>query len=238
MLNFDHKQLVSKLAVLFTEALFPIECLGCRLSGAQLCQSCCQQITYQAEQLCHFCKLPSVLGATCFACRLIHALDGVLVMAHYQGLLKEAISLYKYQFVYSLATELSSLLTTFFSVQAWPYPQALIIPMPLSVKRARWRSFNQAALLAKPLARSTEMSYDDQSLIRSIHSTAQAKLNQAERLALSAQTFTWRGESLAGRSVLLIDDVISTGRSLSVAAEVLKAVGAEQVWGLVLARGN
>jgi competence protein ComFC len=70
------------------------------------------------------------------------------------------------------------------------------------------------------------------------NNTAQAKLNQAERLALSAQTFTWRGESLAGRSVLLIDDVISTGRSLSVAAEVLKAVGAEQVWGLVLARGN
>lgn len=232
------KQLATRLAVFVCDMFFPVECLACKSAGAYLCQTCLASVAWQDKQVCHFCKVPSSLGATCAQCRLSYALDGVLVMAQYRGLIKSAIRTYKYHFVRSLGSELGDLLARFFASQTWPHTEALVLALPLSRARTRWRGFNQSDLLASAVAHSSGLAIDLDHFIKTQHTIAQAKLSLDKRLELSDQVFAWQASSLSGQTILIIDDVISTGRTLSVAAEALKRAGAEQIWALVLARGD
>lgn len=236
MLLKDLRQLATGIAGLVYDGFFPIECLGCAKSGNYLCATCLESVDWQASQVCHFCKRDSLLGATCESC--VSELDGVLVLAHYQGLMKAAIRAYKYQFVQALGPELAKLFIDFFASQNWPDASSLIVPVPLSKARLAWRGFNQSQLLAQSLAQTNCLRLDRESLLKTTHNVAQAKLSLKERLALSDQSFAWRGASLAGQTIIVVDDVISTGRTLSVIATVLKRAGAARVWGLVLARGD
>jgi predicted amidophosphoribosyltransferase len=69
------------------------------------------------------------------------------------------------------------------------------------------------------------------------HKKPQAKLNETERRENIKDCFVFEGENLAGRNILLVDDIATTGATLSEAARVLKENGAGQVWGLVVAKG-
>lgn len=111
-----------------------------------------------------------------------------------------------------------------------------LIPIPLSKKRLRWRGFNQAELLARELA--AAFAYPlNQDLKRIKHAWPQADLNGAERLNNIADSFAWTGTSLGGRTIILIDDVATTGATLNEAARILKTAGAGAIYGLVLAKG-
>lgn len=114
----------------------------------------------------------------------------------------------------------------------------LIIPVPLHPSRERERGFNQAALLARELSRLSKRPYDEHSVVRRVPTRRhRAGMDSRARRESVSNAFAVRHpDSIKGRRVLLIDDVFTTGATVSACAAVLTAAGAESVFVLTIAR--
>ena len=118
-----------------------------------------------------------------------------------------------------------------------PRPQALV-PVPLHPKRLAARGYNQALLIAREFARrfaDADLHVDNNAVVRIRETDVQQRLNWIERRRNVRGAFA-ATRSLAGESVLLVDDVLTTGATLNELARVALAAGAAQVDALVLAR--
>lgn len=113
-----------------------------------------------------------------------------------------------------------------------------IVPVPLSKRRFNERGFNQAALPAKILARATNLPIDEQSLIRKIHTPQhRAGMDKKARVESVENAFeVTRPKLVEGENILLIDDVFTSGATVSNCAKVLKRKGARTVYVLTVAR--
>ena len=111
------------------------------------------------------------------------------------------------------------------------------MPVPLAAGRLHWRGFNQAEILGAAIARLNSSELNSVDLIKHKETLAQAKLSLDERLESLDDCFVWQGADLRSRTVMVVDDVMTTGRTLEAVASVLRAAGAREVWGVVLARG-
>jgi ComF family protein len=114
----------------------------------------------------------------------------------------------------------------------------LIIPVPLHAERERERGFNQAVLLARELARLSRLPLDEHSVVRRVHTERhRAGMDARARRDSVADAFAIRHPKLvAGQRVLLVDDVFTTGATVSACAAALKDAGAEEVYVLTIAR--
>ncbi|GAB4527373.1 MAG: hypothetical protein Fur0018_13000 [Anaerolineales bacterium] len=112
----------------------------------------------------------------------------------------------------------------------------MILPVPLSAKRFRERGYNQAALFALPLALALEVQYRPQVIRRVRHTASQVNLSWRERQTNVAGAFTAESHQVAGRKVMLIDDVITTGATIFACASALMDAGAQAVYALSVAR--
>jgi len=114
----------------------------------------------------------------------------------------------------------------------------VIVPVPLHASRQRERGFNQAVILARQLARATKLPVDEHSLVRRVHTERhRAGMDARARRDSVAGAFEVRDSKLIiGRRVLLIDDVFTTGATVSECAAVLKSAGAAEVYVLTIAR--
>ena len=114
----------------------------------------------------------------------------------------------------------------------------LIIPVPLHPERERERGFNQALLLAKELSRLSGLPLDEHAMVRRSHTKRhRAGMDAKARRQSVAGAFALRHKDLVkGKRVLLVDDVFTTGATVSAGAEVLKESGAKEVFVLTVAR--
>ncbi len=159
--------------------------------------------------------------------------DSAYSFGSYEGPLRQLIHLFKYAKVESLAVPLSRLLA-----RGLPLDQRFdaVIAMPMHWRKRRERGFNQAELLARPVAKRYALKLST-NLRRKRYTESQAGLTEAARRENLKDSFrVRRPEQIAGKRVLLIDDVFTTGATLRMAAGVLKAAGAAHVSGLTLAR--
>ena len=120
-----------------------------------------------------------------------------------------------------------------------PINQAtLIIPVPLHPERERERGFNQAAVLARSLSRLSNLRFDEHSVMRRVHTALhRAGMDARARRDSVADAFAIpHPERIAGQSILLIDDVFTTGATASACAAALKEAGATEVFVLTVAR--
>lgn len=113
----------------------------------------------------------------------------------------------------------------------------IVLPMPITLRHRYDRGFNQCEYLARELARRIDRKCDASIIHRTGAVRRQAGLNREERFANVAGTFAVRKPRLlAGRTVLVLDDVMTTGATLSECAKSLKGCGAWRVFALSLAR--
>ena len=170
----------------------------------------------------------------CSICRLSQVnFDAAYAYGSYEGPLQKLIQLFKYAKVESLAEPLSRLL-----VQSIPFGGNFdaVMAMPMHWRKQWERGFNQAELLAAPVARRYGVKLSHH-LRRARYTKAQAGLNETERRQNLKNSFlVKRPAELSGKRVLLIDDVFTTGATLRAAAAALKAGGAARVTALTLAR--
>jgi competence protein ComFC len=231
-------QLLSSIGKFFLDLLFPIECLGCGREGAWLCQNCFERIPLNNFEICPSCQKFSNNGQTHLTCQRGCPLDGLLSASSYDyPLMKKLITNLKYHSLTDLARPLAKLMAErlrfygFFIEENW-----LLVPIPLHRRRYLERGFNQAELLCQVLQELTGLSWLP-ALKRKFLTPPQAELNREDRLINLKNIFTCESRFIKNKKIILVDDVFTTGATLREGARVLKLNGAQEVWGLVLARG-
>ena len=114
----------------------------------------------------------------------------------------------------------------------------LIVPVPLSKKRFLERGFNQAAVLAQILAKHTKIKTDEQSLVRTLHTPVHraAMDRKAREMTVKNAFDVKRPKFIENQKVLLVDDVFTTGATVSNCAKILKKKGADKVYVFTIAR--
>lgn len=192
--------------------------------------------------LCHIngTPLPYDIGEnTVSAAALAHPpeYDSARSVASYQGTMRELIHKLKYQDRHELTTLLAKWMIQFGKSQL---EQAdLIIPIPLHRWRLWQRRFNQSTLLSKRISELTNIPVDWESFQRSKKTKPQVGLSSKQRRLNVAGAFkvpTHRLNHIENKSIILIDDVITTGTTINSAAKTLKKAGADQIFVLSLAR--
>jgi ComF family protein len=140
----------------------------------------------------------------------------------------------KYERDIGLSEALSKHLIELYNEFKWEVD--LIVPIPLGARRARERGFNQAGLLARPLAYAIQKAHRPVALKRTRETRSQVGLSAVERRKNVESGFTAQREIVQGKSVLIIDDVMTTGSTVNACAQALRMAGASAVYGLTLAR--
>jgi len=225
---------------LVLDILFPKFCISCRSEGNFLCTSCRDKFEYKEQSVCPSCDSFSECGATCSQCLDKTMIDGLLVLGNYQNkVLQNSIKFWKYNFAQEFSGIFSYWLAGMFENQSNPFVDEswVLTSIPLHPRRYRERGFNQAEGIARAAARSINHDYQDL-LKRSKYTKPQAKGTRADRLSLAKDTFLTLEKEVFPKNIIICDDVYTTGRTMNVAAKALKDNGAEQVWGLVLAKGG
>jgi ComF family protein len=217
--------------------LFPTRCLGCGRRGAAVCGRCESMIPWLNRESCYRCAVPSPLGRLCARCKASpSALDGLRAACTFDGIVRQAIHNLKYRQARSLAELASSLLAK--SLAQRPLQADMLVPVPLAAGRRRERGYNQAELIADWLSRSIDVP-TAAALERVRETPPQVGLSAPERRRNVRGAFACSAETLvAGRRVIVLDDVATTGATLGACADVLKTAGAARVYGLVVARGS
>lgn len=223
-------------AATLAEALFPRRCSGCERTGSILCPACAATVPLVPTPQCGRCGRPLPAGAACPTCREFPlALDGIRSVYRYASPLKEALGRFKYVGARVAGADLGPLLTA--HLAAHPLPVDGVAPVPLHPNRLRARGFNQAEALANGMAATAGLPLLLHAVERVRDTPPQARQpSRAHRHANMQAAFRADPAVVAGRSILLVDDVCTTGATLNAAAEALKAAGAAQVWALTLAR--
>ena len=216
--------------------VFPRWCVGCGRGGDFICPACRRLLVRINPPLCPRCGRPQASGILCPGCvNWPASIDGIRSPFRFDGVIRQAVYQLKYRNIRALAKPLAHFLHEY--LMANPLPADVIVPVPLHPKRLRERGYNQSGLLAKELGKLAGMPLIDGLLLRQRQTSPQARTaNVAERQKNVAGAFVCSAGGLAEKSVLLIDDVATSGATLDAAAAALKDAGATEVWGLVLAR--
>jgi ComF family protein len=229
---------------------FPDDCRICRRAllkwtRVPVCDECLRApAPLEAEYFCTSCNTPFLNAypldehGVCAACRAgLRAFDRAASFGMYEGALRGLIHLYKYSGMKPLAGPLAHFLE-----RAIPIDERFdaVVPVPLHWRK-RWdRGFNQAELLARHVAKKRGIPVLN-ALRRNRPTATQAGLASAGRRRNVAGAFALKSPArsnprLAGRKILLIDDVITTGATANACASALKRGGAKSVSLLTLAR--
>lgn len=240
-----------KTAVLDT--IFPPRCLACAQSTDAphgLCASCWRDTHFIAGTACAKCGLPLIgeAGAVsdpgldgadlCEGCiRHPPAWDRGVAAALYRGAARRAILALKHGDRLDLVRPLAGWMAV--AGRDLIATTDVIVPVPLHWRRLLKRRYNQSAELARRLGRLSGKPADVDLLTRQRFTQPQENMDRVTRARNQAGAFAVtpkRAAGLAGRSVLLIDDVLTSGATLSACADTLRAGGAARVDVLVLAR--
>lgn len=226
--------------------LYPPTCTICSASveaGQYLCAECNDKTTPIVTPFCEICSEP-FLGAitssfTCANCshRQIH-FDAAVAVYRSRGIVRRVIHDFKYGHQIHLRHLVGHwLIEALEDVRLRGRRFDVIVPVPLHPARERERGFNQAALLAHLLSAKT--SIQSRAVLKRIrYTTTQTAFDRTERMENLRNAFRLRQNmSVRHLRVLLVDDVLTTGSTLSECARVLKEAGALSVYAATAARG-
>lgn len=217
------------------DLIYPPSCGGCGQKGNRWCTSCQNQTMVICPPLCNRCGRPQDQEGVCIHCISSKpVISGVRSWAVYEGPLRNAIHRLKYYRDISLGEKLSSHLIGYLQNGEWVVD--MIVPVPLGSSRFKERGYNQAALLAYPLALNMGIEYRPKVLNRILETKSQVGLNYEQRKENVAKAFKAKADKVANKKILLIDDIATSGATLDACAHGLLLAGASDIYGLTLAR--
>jgi competence protein ComFC len=187
--------------------------------------------------MCNICGTPTNSRVICSRCaRKRPNFTALRSWAEFEGPVQRAVHGIKYRRDISLGFELANLMTTFIEELKWPID--IVVPVPLGKRRKSERGYNQVGLIAYPLALRFGWKYIPNGLIRIRETGSQVGLNASDRQKNVSGAFAAIPKRVGGKNVLLIDDVATTGATLSSCTEALKVAGANDVFAVTLARAR
>lgn len=218
------------------DLVFPTRCAGCGALGDLLCAVCRGQVQPVPQPVCIRCGKPVQHAGRCLACRdASFQVAAIRAAAVYREPISQAIHEFKYNGRKGLSQPLGEFLAAYWRGRTVSVD--LVIAVPLHKHRLNERGFNQSQLLAETLCRAAGLPLLQPDVLRRERETQQqVHLGPEERRQNVSGAFQWTGPPLAGVSVLLIDDVATTGATLEACGEALHAADAGRVWALTVAR--
>jgi ComF family protein len=230
------------------DILYPKTCLVCkkRLTDSSVdnlvCFACWGKIKKNLPPFCHRCgrqlSRKNLTKSICADCvkKTLH-FDRAFSPCIYEGAVKELIHQFKYKNKDYLGSTLSKLMIDFIKEYELPINFIdFIIPVPLHKTRLREREYNQAQILSNHIAREFKKMVSNDILIRNRYTKTQTELEPEKRLSNVKNSFSvTHNDVFKGKNLLLVDDVLTTGSTVSEAAYALKNFGANIVFVLTLA---
>jgi ComF family protein len=216
-----------------------------RAGRLPICDECLASFEPLTTQICDVCgvPLPTFAGGTspprfCPPCQnRTYAFDRVRSFALYDRALVKAILLLKFERIDPLGSWFAARLAELVERDREKLAADVIVPVPLHRLREKERGYNQAELLAKPLAKRLRLPCQPVLLVRTRPRPDKRLLSFDERWASVRGAFATRpGTQVDNRRVLLVDDVLTTGATLDACARALREAGAKSVIGLTVAR--
>ena len=214
------------------EHALPQTCFFCGDSAPEtVCEPCAATLPRLGSEVCPRCQLPAANGQICGRCLKKPPVWQHLVAEwRYEFPVNAAIVSAKYHHAFSIFRWVSA------QRHDWHFAtSATLIPVPLAELRLQERGYNQAQLIANEMAKRFALRVDADAVIRIRETDIQQRLNWVERRRNVRHAFA-ATRSFAGESVVLVDDVLTTGSTLNELARAVYDAGAACVDAYVLAR--
>ncbi len=220
---------------------FPTYCVSCGKIGVYFCENCFRALKPYPSNRCFYCKRRSAFGFTHPACRRKSSLDGVFSLFYYDEKMQKLVKAAKYRgayrvleyFLENLPKESLEKAREYFSL----LKGAVLSPIPLHKNRFLQRGFNQAEIIARYFVNLFGLEMQ-QVLWRKKDNPPQAFLKKkSERFKNVRGIFGVRGGVEVPERIILVDDLITTGKTLEAAVLPLRKRGAKQVFAFTLAKG-
>lgn len=231
------RSLAREAAELLLDLLFPQRCAGCAELGSVWCDACRGEVLPFRPRTCSRChSMCNEYERLCGACFLATSSPPTRSYGWYQPPLSRALVRLKYKPDPALAGSLAELMAVCLQGSGWQ--PTLILAVPLHAGRAHQRGFNQAQLLAKALARRLGVRITADGLRRVRATPSQVGLNMSERRANMNLAFAAKGAIVRDESVLIVDDLRTTGATLADCARALKVAGCGRVRAVTVAQAG
>ncbi len=215
--------------------IYPPYCGGCGQFGNRWCEHCQSSVESLPVEICPICGNPQPGSYVCHRCAdqppAFRQLRSALV---FKGSVRNAIHRLKYDRDMGLGESLSRHLIDLVKGLNWPLDQ--VISVPLSNAHLIERGYNQSNLLARPLALALQIPFIPQAIKRTRETRSQVGLSAKERDINVRDAFWANANLVKNKTVVVIDDVTTTGSTIRECASALHAAGALSVYGLTLAR--
>lgn len=249
MLPFNFKKSFSAAKQYVLHILFPRVCFSCGRdlpwrAQEPLCAACENGLVLPGPLICQRCGV--VLksgGAHCFHCRGSKAANYkckvIRSACNFNEYSRGLVYALKYQRADYVAPYMGRLMARRFGLFEELKDVNLVVPVPLFPAREKKRGYNQSELLAQSFCEKTGLRLDTVSLVRVRDTGSQTKLGRAARAENMSGAFSVKNPSaVKGKTVLLIDDVATTGSTLEACAQALRKAGAKRVVAYTFAREN
>jgi len=232
------------------DLVFPRDCLYCENSrkggGDFLCGLCQKEIVFIEPPYCHCCGIPADISydfpTENFECALCRKnsffFDRARSLGPYDAIMKELIHHFKFGRQPGVMKDFAPFMADYFGRQEESWKGFYVVPVPLFFRRMKARTFDQAFLIAREVARTLRLPLANGLLRRVRDTNSQAKMKtRVERVKNIKGAFAvdWP-DRVAGMNILLVDDVMTTGATVNEAAKMLKRSGAGQIHVFTLAR--
>ncbi|MDA1347680.1 MAG: ComF family protein [Chloroflexi bacterium] len=226
--------ILSRVAGGALDLVLPISCAVCHTEGHYLCPDCESELPRLERPYCTRCADRGKELLCDWCARSRPEVDGIRAPYLFEGVVREMVHDLKYRNIRAAAPDLARLLADFLNTNR--VPGDVLVPVPLHRSAERRRGYNQSQLLARELAKLTRLPLVGHALRRTRYTEPQVSMDSLDQRRTNIDGAFECFDDISGRTVLLIDDVVTTGSTMSACAEALKASGAASVWGLALAR--
>lgn len=235
-----HLGSIERVARFFGDALFPRHCVRCHEEGSLLCDSCrANWLPVMPKGVCFVCKKEAAFGATCSGCMKEGFPDGLITSAYYgDPTTNQLIRAWKYHYDHSAWNILHTMLAVresrLHALHKAHHFDA-IVPLALHYQRRCERGFDQAEVVARAASEWIDVPVAKH-LRRTRKTGRQADRSYKDREE-EMKDNPFRASQEVPKSILLVDDVWTTGATAIAAASALKAAGAKTVWMYTIAKG-
>jgi len=231
---------------MFVDFLFPKRCINCGEFEDFLCSECKSLIKIVGFQMCPNCKRKSFCGKFCRGCAESFYFDQLILCFIYDRntVLRKLVVNFKYKFLRDINKFFVSILVSQFlkffrlSEDSFSKENVIVVPVPMSKQKLKVRGENHAKILAQNFAKKLNLKFCD-ALWRN-HREDQVKLKRHDRLVNLQNSIFVKDEYakfLAGKNIVLIDDIVTTCSTANECSKALKNSNVRLVCVLALARG-
>lgn len=227
------------------DLIFPRRCPICHEivtpAGDLTCPSCLKKIHFIRSPVCKKCgkEVSNVEKEYCYDCfKHKRSYDYGLSLLRYDELTKSSMAAIKYKNKTEYLDFYSEAIWRYYQKQLMAMNIDIIVPVPIHRKRRRERGFNQAEILAVKIGAFMGLPVVRDGLVRTKNTDPQKKLTSQERLRNLSHAFQQNNAAVAGKRILLVDDIYTTGSTVEACSRALKEGGAANIFVITICIGG